>query len=186
VGMALMTPAHRRSARRAGMRPSPAAGFSLPEVLIAVLVFFFIVIGIAPLFTRAALSNASGADSTQISQFSRSQVEQLYQAPFDVPALTIPAGSQSREMVEYWDATHNRFTPVPPASGEVSRWTRWTRIRQFNIADFDDGVLTDDEALDGNADPSNVHLKEIEVEVESNRALLLGGRHLIVKTLKSF
>lgn len=185
MGMVL-NPARRPPAYCGGDRAPVEGGFSLPEVLIAVLVFFFIVIGIAPLFTRAALSNASGADSTQISQFSRSQIEELYQAPFDVPALTIDGGSTSRQMVEYWDESENRFTPVPPASGERPRWTRWTRIRQFNIADFDDGVLTDDEALDGNADPSNVHLKEIEVEVESNRELLLGGRHLTVKTLKSF
>jgi hypothetical protein len=185
VGMVL-SPPHRPTARRAGGSPPREGGFSLPEVLIAVLVFFFIVIGIAPLFTRAALANASGADSTQISQFSRSQAEELYQAPFSLPALAVPGGSQSLQMVEYWDATENRFTPVPPISGVNPRWTRWTRIRQFNIADFDDGMLTDDEALDGNADPSNVHLKEIEVEVESNRQLLLGGRHLVVKTLKSF
>lgn len=162
-------------------------GFSLVEVMIAVLLFFLIVLGIAPMFARAGLSNAAGADSTQLSHFSRSQAEELIQSFFNSAPLSIPAGSNLLETVEHWDEDSESFTTDPPATGAQPRWNRVTRIRQFNISDFDDdSLLTADEALPGGSPPNFIHLKEIEVTVESNRDLLLGGRGIVVKTLKSF
>lgn len=182
MGMALMN-----QPRRGRGGSSGEGGFSLVEVMIAVLLFLLIVLGMAPLFARAGLSNAAGADSTTLSHFSRSQAEELIQDFFNSAPLTIAGGTTMTETVEYWDESSESFSLDPPAVGEEPRWNRITRIRQFNISDLDDdGLLTDDEALDGNAPTNFVHLKEIEVRVESNRNLLLGGRGIVVKTLKSF
>lgn len=182
MGMVLM-----KQPRRSGRGSSGEGGFSLVEVMIAVLLFLLIVLGMAPLFARAGLSNAAGADSTTVSHFSRSQAEELIQAFFNSTPLTIASGTTMTETVEYWDESSESFSLELPTTGETPRWNRITRIRQFNISDFDDdGLLTEDEALPGDSPPNFIHLKEIEVRVESNQDLLLGGRRIVVKTLKSF
>lgn len=167
-------------ARRLGRRN----GFSLVEVIIAALLMLAIILGLLPLFARSVLSNASGADSTQISNFSKSTTEALLQAPFNSTPVLVAGGTTELVTVEYWDDANKRFTLTAPAAGDPPRWTRTTRVRQFSIEDLDDGVLNDPK--DGGTDPNFIHLKEVEVEVVTNPDLYGGGRRILIKTLKSF
>lgn len=160
-------------------------GFSLIEILFALVLFAVIVLGILPLFTRSMVNNAMGQDSTQISSHATSRTEELYQALFDHPSVTIPGGATEVMATTYWDPTTKTFITTAPSSGPVPRWERTTRVRQFGIGDLDDGVL--DNPLDGDTDPAFVHLKEVEVVVETApQGPVLPGRRLVVKSLKPF
>jgi len=155
------------------------------EVLIATLLFFMIIMGVLPLFTRSAINNAMGSSMTQLSNQSKSRTEELYQAGFNSASMTIPAGSTMVETVEYWDPVTETFSPNLPADGSPPRFTRTTRIRQYGLSDLAaDNVL--DNPLDGSADAAAVQLKEIEVLVVSNDVGPIRGRQILVRTLKPF
>lgn len=159
-------------------------GFSLVEILFALVLFAVIVLGILPLFTRSMVNNAMGSDSTQISSHATSRTEELYQALFDHPSVTVPGGSTEVTATAYWDPTTKTFVATAP-SGPTPRWQRTSRVRQFGIGDLDDGVL--DTPLDGDADPAFVHLKEVQVVVETApQGPVLPGRRLVVRSLKPF
>jgi hypothetical protein len=62
-----------------------------------------------------------------------------------------------------------------------------TTVRQYGITDTDDGVL--DNPLPGGTEPIFVHLKEVEVRLESERQagnVLGGGRTFTFRVLKPF
>ena len=178
---------------RAAPSPTPAtlratAGFSLVEVLIAALLLLVVALGVLPIFTRSMVASLSGNDASQASNFGRSRMEELYQLPFNSPGLAVTAGIEARA-VEWWSPANRswRTGPQPP----VSPWTRTTRVRQFalgGLVDADeDGEW--DEPLDAGADPAFVHLKEIEVRLESNRtpgSPLGGARPITLRVLKPY
>lgn len=133
------------------------SGYSLVEVLIATLLFFFIAIGVIPLFTRSMVANRAGRDATSASQYGLSRVEALMAPPFN----TVLPGTAS----EYFSINDEEWKPGATApSGDSEAWTRVTTVSQHSLSDLeDDGVL--DEALPDDAPESEVHLKLIEVRV---------------------
>jgi hypothetical protein len=164
-----------------------------------------IALGTVPLFTRAMRDNRSGAESTEISNVARSQLEEFIQLPWDAARLTLlntdPNGGTVKvfgDFYSYADQVWKPCTaPLPPdcdpdlcivPADDPARWTRTNCVRQFSNQDVtDDGVLADDEALASDADPSLVHLKEIAVRVSGVRQSAVFGpaKHLTVRTLKS-
>lgn len=186
------------------MRRSPAAGFSLVEVLIAGVLLMVITLGTLPLFTRSLRDNRSGAESTEVSNVARSQVEEFFQLPWDADRLVLVAADLNAGTVKAfgdyysvagndWQVCAAALTDCDPANCAVpvsdpARWTRTTCIRQFSNTDVtDDGELTDDEALPFNAPASQIHLKEIVVRVRSAEQSLVFGpaKRITVRTLKS-
>jgi type II secretory pathway pseudopilin PulG len=175
---------------RRGPRPGrPAAGFSLVEALLATLIVVVVVLGLLPLFTRAARSNFQGAESTSVANMAVSRAEEFFQFPFDNPSLTIASGTTENTFDEVWtkeDAGWIAGTAATAtAGGKTPLWTRQTVVRQYNVNDILDGEpLT---PLDGDTPLTSVHLKEIRVAVAGTRlgGPLGGGQALSVQLFKS-
>lgn len=186
------------------------AGFSLVEALVATGILLMIAIGVIPLFASSILNNTRGSDSTLSTNYSRTQVENLLQLPFNSPSLTVPAASSQAETDEWWapgatgainDSAEGwqdaALTPKPAAT--VSPWTRKTTVAQFSVSALADGRLDPKtEAEDGSTPANNVHLKVVAVEVDSAKgavaaqdsskfgAALGGGETITIQTVKAF
>jgi type II secretory pathway pseudopilin PulG len=171
------------------------AGFSLVESLIAALILLVIALGIFPLFARALRDNTTGADATQASNHGRASLEEYQQLPFNNQALAIAPGDTTLIRDESWaQGTRDVFGdddegwwPGAPSGHGLLLWTRTTTVRQFGINDLDDGRLTN--PLPGGTQPAFVHLKEVEVRLESERPVgspLGPGRQVVFRVLKPF
>lgn len=155
-------------------------GFSVVEVLIATLIFLIIAIGILPLFAVSARNNLEGREATEVSNFGRSAVEDLLQASFNDPRLTVPAGSTVRTQEQYFSKADQVWKDG--TGGSDALWRRTIRVRQFSVND-------PETPLDGNEAVGQVHFKEIAVQVWNGRSpqsvALGGGRTFAVRMLKS-
>jgi prepilin-type N-terminal cleavage/methylation domain-containing protein len=171
------------------------AGFSLLEVLVASVILLFIALALIPLFTRAMRDNVQGNDATQESNHGKSREELVLQLPFNNQGVTVPAGQVVGETVESWtqgapdvinDANEGWWQGSTAGRG-LPLWARTTDVRQFGVADLDDGRL--DNPLPGDTQPIFVQLKEVEVRMESARNPanpLGGGRTLTFRMIKPF
>lgn len=167
------------------------AGFTLIEVLLATAILSTILLGLLPLFTRAMADNAAGQEAGQQANLGRSELEEMLQLPFNHLRLDVQAGTEvtaerfyasgtEAEGDEAWTATED-----PP--GEIVYWRRNTTVRQYGIrgvqdtdgdgvVDFiegmedadRDGLL--DEPLPAGTLPASIHVKEVDVTLESRRA----------------
>jgi len=155
-------------------------GFSVVEVLIASVIFLIIAVGILPLFAASVRNTLEGREATEISNFGRSAVEDLLQAPFNDPSLTIPGGSTVLTVDQHFSKVDQVWKSG--TGGSDALWRRTIQVRQFSIRN-------PETALDGNADIGQVHLKEIRVQVWHGRSTesvaLGGGRRFSVRMLKS-
>jgi prepilin-type N-terminal cleavage/methylation domain-containing protein len=155
-------------------------GFSVVEVLIATLIFLIIAVGILPLFAASTKNNLDGREATETANFGRSAVEDLLQAQFNDPRLAVPAAATVSTVQEYYSKKDLVWKAGTGTAVDPALWRRQIRVRQFNVKDMmEDGVL--DEPETGAADPGQVHLKEVDVQVWSSRddkALVVGGRQV--------
>jgi len=160
------------------------SGFSLIEATLAAALFLMIVIGILPLFTQATVQNMAGRESTGVSNVARSRAEELLQLPFNSAPLTILNGTELQS-VEYLLPDATQWSSETP-TGQLL-WTRTTTIRQYNVSALDDGLLSTTEALTAGSDPTQVHLKEIVVNVVAGREAGAFGpqKTITVRVLKS-
>lgn len=159
-------------------------GFSLVEVLIASAIFLVIALGVLPLFAQAIRSNLSGRDATDVSNLSKSRVEELLQVPFDT--LEVPAGLTEGVIKEHWSAATKEWkVGTAPAAGDAALWYRTTTIRQFTLSDLQDNGVADT-PLPGGTAPGSVHFKEIVVEIRGvSRNPLSGGGAVTVRRLRA-
>ena len=161
-------------------------GFSLIEVLIASLIMLFIALGIVALFTMSAASNLQGSESTKAANYARERLEQLWQVPFSAPELTISGSGTQNTSYEYYDNTTKKWTamatPTPPAA---ATWTRITTVRQFAVDNLASGAAISGDV--GTANPQQVQIKEIKVEVHNKRVggALGGGKELTLLAYRS-
>lgn len=165
-------------------------GFSVVEVLIAAGLLLVVAIGLLPIFTRSMMNNVQGGKSTQVTNLAKSRLEELYQLPFGSPSLTLEAGQTERRTREYFSTVQDRWIDEASWTGsEPIDLVRRTRIRQFNVAALEDnGEFDDGEALAGGVSPSTIHIKEIEVRVQSATQLgaLGAGKGVTLKVYKPF
>lgn len=212
------SPRRRRTSRRrhlAGI--SLAAGFSLIEVLVAMALLTVVLLSLLPLFHRSMVVNAAGREAGHQSALGRSEVEELLQLPFNHDLLEVEAGTE-RTITEYWSTGlpdrlgDEGWRPdlPPPGAGfgdqEEALWQRTVRVRQYSlngVEDTDgDGVIDrvsglEDADRDGVFDnplpagtlAAAVHLKEVEVSVDSRRSagnVITPSHRLRLQQLKSF
>ena len=156
------------------------AGFSLIEILLAMLLMAVIALSILPLFLRAVASNQRGVDASEATNLARSRLETLLQTPFDHGGLALASGQEVGE-------TEERVT-----TENGSEWWVTTHVRQFSLADLDpdaDGLSELSHPIPGAADGASpgVHLKEIAVAVTSVRQAgpLGAGQAFSTRALKS-
>jgi prepilin-type N-terminal cleavage/methylation domain-containing protein len=109
-------------------RRDPERGVTLVELLIAIALLGFILLGIAPLFIASVKSNYSANEYTSLNNLARDRLEQLMTLPFDDPQLS--PGSHS---VNDLSATlPDPQTGVPP-SNVPNPFQRTYWVRQFAI-----------------------------------------------------
>lgn len=194
----------RRSRTKRNEMKRNEIGLSLVEVLVAAALLLIIAVGILPLFTRALFNNNAGNEYTKVSNHGKSRVEEAYQLPFNGPLLmTVDAGQDSKVTVEHYREDTESWEPGPtpsPLPTDTSNpfgvvqipWERTTTVRQYSteaIDDEDNAVvdLKKDDALAGGTDPVFIHLKEVEVLVESTRSggPLGEGKQVVLRTFKA-
>ncbi|HET9769010.1 MAG TPA: prepilin-type N-terminal cleavage/methylation domain-containing protein [Thermoanaerobaculia bacterium] len=161
-------------------------GFSLIEVLIASVILLFVALGVITLFTMSASSNLQGSESTKAANYARERLELLWQVPFSDPQLTITGSATDKKSYEYYDAapTARKWVAMPGPTPPVgATWTRITTIRQFAANDLATPINGDV----GIANPQQVQMKEIKVEVHNARVggALGGGKELTLLAYRS-
>jgi prepilin-type N-terminal cleavage/methylation domain-containing protein len=197
--------------------PELTDGFSLVEVLIAMALLTVVLLSLVPLFQRSMVVNANGREAGQQSALGRSEVEKLLQLPFNHDLLEVTAGTE-RTFTEYWstglqerlgDEGWRPDLPTPGAGlGQQAEalWQRTVRVHQYSlngVEDSDgDGVIDRilgledadrdgvfDNPLPAGALAASVHLKEVEVTVDSRRSAgnpIPSASRLRLQQLKSF
>lgn len=174
----------------------PAAdGFSVVEVLIAAALLLMVTIGIIPMFTRSMQNNVQGSQATKVSNMAKSRMEELQQFTFNSPELLVPAGATELVSQQFFSNAQHVWLDTLPA-GDTAEFVRTTRIREFSITAVSPAETAiiglpefeDSEALVGGGDASLIHLKEIEVLLESPEQLgALGpGKKLRLRAYKTF
>jgi Tfp pilus assembly protein PilV len=161
-------------------------GVSLIEAVIAAGLLLVIAAGILPLFAQSLSNNLAGSDSTAVSNTARSRVEEMIEMPFGSPEITLTAGS-ALVTNAYFSLADQKWVDGEETLADPAVWTRTATIRQYSINALDDQKLETSEALTSDADPGQVHFKELEIAVAGTR---LGGplgpsRRIQVRMLKS-
>lgn len=143
--------------------PRRERGFSILEGLIAAAILLIVVVGVLPLLDRARRNNQYGSTATRLTSAATETFETRLALPFNALPLTVEGGNTVRETVDFYLFKGNRWSATLPA-GDLPELRRETRVRQYSLSDLlEDGRL--DNPLPGNATPSFVHLKVIEVSL---------------------
>lgn len=169
-------------------RSRSQAGLSLVELMIAMALLAFVAIGILPMMMRALADNNRGWEATEASNFAQSELEPMLATPYENPVLAVNPGNTERVTGSSWaegdaDLTGDvdeGWTADPTGKGRVF-WTRSTFVRWYDV----DDPLT---PLPGDTDPSEVTLKEVQVQLESARegGSLGAGQNVWIRVLRSF
>ncbi len=143
-------------------RCSDTAGFTLIEILIAIVILSFVALSIAGLFSHSMVVNASGHDYALLSTEARFALESLLSLPFEHDALAATTSGPAS------------WTPVDP---------------DFTITySVDDFVISDWASLSAGtwtpATGGNGNLKRVTMTVASTNQILEGKRILTVSSLK--
>jgi prepilin-type N-terminal cleavage/methylation domain-containing protein len=102
------------------------SGVTLVELLIALALFGFIMLGIAPLFIASVKSNYSANEYTSIHNLARDRLEQLMNLPFNDAQLQ--PGIYTNDLPPVLPG------PLPPTPGTVvNPFTRVYQVRQWQI-----------------------------------------------------
>lgn len=139
-------------------------GFTLIEVLVALLILAIVSLGVAGMFSHAMVVNASGYDYARLASQARFVLEELRARPFNDATLIETTG-----------------TAWVPQSGSYSNrnFTATYAITDFSINNWTDlGAWSVPTGLA----PGNV--KRITVRIRSTAMNLQGRRELVVSALK--
>src|SRR5207344_1678290 len=107
-------PRRSRDAEGLAMKRRSESGVTLVELLIALALLGFILLGIAPLFIASVKSNYSANEYTSIHNLARDRLEQLMNLPFDDAQLGVGIHPNDLPPV-----LPDPATGVPPASGGI-------------------------------------------------------------------
>ena len=143
------------------------AGFTLVEVLMALLILAIVSLGIAGMFSHAMVVNASGYDYARLASQTRFVLEELRARPFDDPTLAETTGTP-RAWIPVGGATYSN-------RGFIANYT----VTDFSIATWTDlaGTWPTPSGVPGN-------VKRITVTVSSSAGNLQGNRVLTASALK--
>jgi type II secretory pathway pseudopilin PulG len=144
-------------------------GFSLVEAMVAALLLLMIAVGILPLFVGSIVNNAQGQDSSTAANFARARLEEFDQLPFDDARLQIVAGTERQFDEIYLFKAKKWIDGTVPPAGDWALWSRTTLVHQYGAKNFEDAPYSWDTRLPSSAAKGDIHLKEVEVTVRSNR-----------------
>jgi hypothetical protein len=103
-----------RNRREGARRARRDAGLTVIEMLLALALLAFVLLGITPLFMASVKSNYAGNEYTSINILARDRLEQLMNLPFNDGQLT-----PGKHVNDLPGALPDPITGVPPASGGV-------------------------------------------------------------------
>ena len=141
-------------------------GFTLVEILVALMILSFVALGIAGLFSHSMIVNASGHDYAVLASEARFALESLQARPFADAALAATSTPRT------WAPINRNFT------------INYTVDDFFvqNWAEVASGAWP--AANPGGTPPTVANLKRITMTVASTNEILMGQRVLTVSTLK--
>jgi prepilin-type N-terminal cleavage/methylation domain-containing protein len=150
--------------------PSPRAsdqGFTLVEVLMALLILAIVALGIAGMFSHSMLVNASGYDYAKLASQARFVLEELRARPFTDTTLSETGGSP------------RTWVPVGGVTYSNRGFTATYTVTDFSVSTWSDlaGGWTVPSGVAGN-------VKRITVTVTSTTQTLQGNRVLTVSAVK--
>ena len=137
-------------------------GFTLVEILVALMILSFVALGIAGLFSHAMVTNASGHDYAVLASEARFALESLQARPFVDAALAATSTPRT------WAPVNRNFT------------INYT-VDDFFVQNWAE-VASGAWPVATAANPAN--LKRITMTVASTNEILMGQRVLTVSTLK--
>jgi prepilin-type N-terminal cleavage/methylation domain-containing protein len=138
-------------------------GFSLIELLVALLILGFVALGIASLFSHAQLTNASGYDYALLASEARRTIEALQATPFMDAALADTAG-----VPRQWPAA---------AKGFDVRYT----VQDFEVNNWNEMTSTPPPVP---ATAAEANYKQITILVRSTSNFLRGRREFVATAVK--
>lgn len=138
-------------------------GFSLIELLVALLILGFVALGIASLFSHAQLTNASGYDYALLASEARRAIETLESTPF-VDAALVATGGTARQ----WPAARKGFTVT-------------YTVQDFEVHNWND-MMSIPPPVPATAAEANI--KQITVLVRSDSTFLRGRREFVATAIK--
>jgi len=147
---------------RLDRHPRGERGFSLIELLVALLILAFVALGIASLFSHAQITNASGFDYALLASEARRTIEALQATPFNNVALADTAG-----LTRQWTQARKGFD------------VRYT-VQDFEVHTWADMTGT----WQAPPTPAEANLKQITVRVRSTTNFLRGRREFVATALK--
>ncbi len=161
-------------------------GLTLVEVLIASALLLMVTLSLLPMYVRSITNNAAGAESTRLTNFARSQIEEYSQLNFNSPELTIDAGSE-KVVSDYYSHRYREWRDGVPPAADPAAYTRTVTVRQYNAAALQDLQLDPAEALPNGTGNSFVHLKEVVVVIQGMRQLAVLGqaKQITLRIVKS-
>jgi prepilin-type N-terminal cleavage/methylation domain-containing protein len=115
------------------LRPAES-GVTLVEMLVALALFGFIMLGIAPLFIASVQSNFSANEYTSIHNLARDRLEQLMNLPFNDPLLQ--PGVYNNDLPVHLPAA---LAPTPPTV--PNPLVRTYEVHQWQIPADDIGTV---------------------------------------------
>jgi prepilin-type N-terminal cleavage/methylation domain-containing protein len=139
-----------------------SAGFTLIEILVALVILSFVALGIAGLFTHAVKTNASGHDYALLATEARFALETLQALPFDHADLTAA------------DSPHT-MAPVNPD------FTITYTIEDYDIQNWQQASAG---SWTPASTPGDANVKRISMTVASTNQILEGRRIFTVSSLK--
>ena len=148
------------------------AGFSLIEGLIAAALLLLVLVSILPLFTQSMLNNATGNDSSYISNAAVDGFERISSLPFDNFQINVIAGATPEIVTtDLWARQGDTWVTdisQSPVANDETQFTRTSTIRQYSSTD-----LTDDGDADTALDPGdpNATLKVVQYRVTGQRRI---------------
>ncbi len=137
-------------------------GFTLIEMLVAIMILSFVALGIAGLFSHAVINNASGYDYAQLATEARFAMEELQGLPFDDDDLDKTTGEPHT-----WESATEGFAIT------------------YTVEDY---AVVGWNQLEGGAWPAatgtDVNVKRITMTVASTNQVLEGRRLFTFSAIK--
>jgi len=149
-----------------GRRPQKERGFSVVEVLIAAAILLFILLGLLPIFTQAAMSNSSGNQYTQLTNAAKSELERLIDLPIDNAEVVVPNGVNERVTTTYYSGTAKTWVDLTTLGSEEPVWNRRVTIRQCDLTGFVNGRCA---TLQPGGVIPPAQLRQIDIDVSPGR-----------------
>jgi hypothetical protein len=168
------------------------SGFSLVEVLLAMLIFTTGALPILGMTLQAMGQISRSSTLREMTRRAEERLEQLADLPLESPLLRVPEGAEELVTLEWWSPKEKRWVERGSEfRGAEYSFSGRVRVRQFAVDALYEGetFLEEAERLSGGGRRSLAHLKEIEVKVWLDVGPGRGGRMLpqvSLRTVRAF